>query len=42
MDWWTTLSPFWKGFICGGIAVPGTIILIEIVIKGWLRKKHSV
>lgn len=33
MTWWTTLPEFWKGFICGGIAVPVAIIAIEVVVK---------
>ena len=38
MEWWSGLSKFWQGFICGGVAVPLGIVLIEIVVKFGLRR----
>lgn len=39
MGWWMELSEFLKGFICGGIAIPLGIVLIEIVVKLVLHRK---
>jgi len=33
MEWWSSLSEFWQGFIYGGITVPLSIIAIEITVK---------
>ncbi len=41
MTWWTTLPVFWKGFICGGFSVPAAIVLIELVIKFFIRGESS-
>ena len=38
MGWWSGLSQFWQGFICGGIAVPFAIVIIEIIIKFGLKR----
>jgi hypothetical protein len=39
MSWWNSLSEFWRGFICGGLAVPAAIVAVEVVVKMALRKK---
>ncbi|WP_304082394.1 hypothetical protein [Maridesulfovibrio ferrireducens] len=39
MDWWGTLPVFWQGFIVGGVVVPLSIVLIEIVVKMVLSRK---
>jgi len=38
MHWWSGLSNFWQGFICGGVAIPLVIVIIEIIVKFWLRR----
>ncbi len=38
MGWWNGLSEFWQGFICGGVAVPLIIVIIEIIVKKGLRR----
>ena len=38
MGWWSGLSEFWKGFICGGIAIPLGILAIEIIVKFGLKR----
>ncbi len=41
MEWWSNLSDFWRGFICGGIVVPLVIVIIEIIIKLVIHGKVS-
>ena len=38
MGWWSGLSEFWQGFICGGIAIPLVILAIEIIVKFGLKR----
>jgi len=38
MEWWNGLSEFWRGFICGGVAVPLVIVIIETIVKFWLKR----
>jgi hypothetical protein len=38
MGWWWNMSGFWQGFICGGVAVPLVIVIIEIIVKLWLKR----
>jgi len=38
MGWWNGLSEFWRGFICGGVAVPLGIVIIKIMVKMCLRR----
>ncbi len=38
MGWWSGLSEFWQGFICGGIAVPLAIVVIEIIVKFGVKR----
>jgi len=33
MEWWSGLSEFVRGFICGGITIPLVIVIIELIIK---------
>ena len=38
MEWWSGLSKFWQGFICGGVAVPLGIVFVEIIVKLGLKR----